>query len=105
MDADFTAQRIDRLIVILLEIDHAVHAEARNAAAGFGIERDHAISLSEVDDPFVVARRPIRQPAAGKTPGRDLRALPFVFPMDPQLFTGGRVESDHVAAVPRLWST
>src|SRR5271165_354550 len=78
MNADLAAERIDYLIVIRFEIDGAIHAEARNAEAGPGVQRDHAISLREVDDALVVAARgaarPVREAAAGQTPGRNLSA-------------------------------
>ncbi len=99
MDADFAAERIDLLVVILFEIDGAVHAEGGNAAAGLGVELDHAIAGSEVDDALVVAIGPVREAAAGETAGRDFRALAFVLAMNPEFFAGSGVERDDVAAV------
>src|SRR5436190_23071531 len=70
MDADLAAQRIDFLIVILFEIHGAVDAKARNPEASLGVQRDHAISRREVNDPLVVATRgaicPVREPTAGE---------------------------------------
>ena len=40
VEADAAGDQIHLLVVILLEIDHAVDAEARDRDAGFGIERD-----------------------------------------------------------------
>ena len=79
MDADFPAQRIDFLIVILFEIDHAIHAEARNPVPRLGVQGDHAIARREVDDALVLAIRPIGEAAAGETPGRNFTALALVF--------------------------
>ena len=58
----------------------------------------------EVDDPLVIAARgairPIREAAAGETPGRNLRTLAFVFAMGPQNLARGSVQRDHIAPVP-----
>src|ERR1041384_8445463 len=89
MDADFAAKWIDFLIVILLKIDGAVHAKARNPEAGPGVELDHSVSGCEVDDALVVSIRPIREAAAGEAARRNFGALAFVFAMRPQLFSRG----------------
>ena len=55
-----------------------------DAIAGPRVERDHLITRRHVDDAFVVAVLPIREPAARELARRDLAALAFVEPMDPE---------------------
>jgi len=65
MQTDLTRERIDRLIVVLLQIDDAVRAEPGNAIAGPGIERDELIAGRDVEDALLFAVAPIGEAAAG----------------------------------------
>ena len=69
--------------------------------AGARVERDHLIARRHVDDAFVVAVLPVREPAARELPGRDLAALTFVEPMNPQELAVTGVERDDGAARAR----
>ena len=63
--ADFAGHEIDFLIVILLQVDGAVFAEAANRGARFRIEGDEAIPGSDVEDSFFTSIAPIRKSPAG----------------------------------------
>ena len=96
-----SVQRIEVLIDVLLQIDDAAVAEALDAIAGARVERDHLIARRHVDDAFVVAVLPVREPAARELPRRDLAALAFVEPMDPEQLAVAGVERDDGAARAR----
>src|SRR5688572_25298267 len=98
VQADLVVQRIEALIDVLLEIDDALAAEALDAIARARIERDQLIAGRHVDDAFVVAALPVRKTAPRELARRNLTALAFVEPVDPQELARAGVERDDGAA-------
>ena len=101
VQADLSVQRVEVLIDVLLQIDNAAVTEALDAIAGARVERDHLVARRHVDDALVVAALPIREPAARQLPRRNLAALAFVEPMDPEQLAVAGVERDDGAARAR----
>src|SRR5215510_614948 len=52
VEADFSVDEIDLLIVIELQVDNTVFAEGRNGSACLRIQRNQAVTGSDVKDPF-----------------------------------------------------
>ena len=94
VQTDLAGDEVHRLIVVLLQIDDAVFAEARDRSAGFRVERDEAIARRDVEDPFFAAVGPVRQAAARELARRGFAALAFVLAVHPQQLAGCRVERD-----------
>ena len=63
---DFAGLEIDLLIVVQLQIDDAVAAEARHRIAGLRVERDQPIAGRDVENPRFPTVGPVRQTAAGE---------------------------------------
>ena len=92
VQTDLTRERIDALIHLLLEIDHAVLAEARDRAPGRRVKRDQAIAGGDVEDAVLFAVGPVGEAAARELPWRRRTAWSFVEAVDPALLSGGCVE-------------
>ena len=94
----FAFDRIDLLVVVLLQIDDAVDAEVLERHAVLRVEADQLIADRHVEDALVaLAVGPVADAAAGQAPRRSQRALAFLEPMHPQQLAGLRVERDGVA--------
>ena len=63
VQAHLSGDDVDRLVVVLLEIDDAVFAEAGRGEAGLGVEGDHLITRRDVDDAGAAAVSPVREAA------------------------------------------
>ena len=98
---DLGRHRIDRLIVVLLEIDDAVVAECRDAHAGLRVQRDQLVSRSDVENSLLFAVGPVREAAAGQLPRSRGAARAFALAVHPELFAGFRVERDDGPAAAR----
>lgn len=48
MQTHLAGDQVDLLIVVLLQVNHAVSAEAGNGCAGLGVERDQAVARRDV---------------------------------------------------------
>ena len=93
--------RIDRLVGLLLEIDHPVRPEVRHRTARRGVERDQPVAGGDVDDPGRLAvGLPVREAAAGQLPRRGGAARPLVEAVHPEHLAGRRVERHHRLARP-----
>ena len=97
IEADVAAIRIDFLIEVLLEIDHAVVAKRRHWFAGVGVERNHAIARRHIKNALVTAigTLPPRQTTASALTRTSSAAFAFVFAVHPFHFTGGGIECHH----------
>ena len=96
--SDFGAERIDRLVVVLLQIDDAVVAKRPNAVPGLRIQGDQAVPGSHVENPLVVAVGPVRQPASGQLPRCGCPSRPFTLAVRPEQLSSHRVQRDDRAA-------
>ena len=65
-----------------------------DAIAGPGVERDEAIARRHVEDAFLFAVGPVREPAARELARRRAAARALVLTVHPLQFSGGRVERD-----------
>ena len=93
MQTDLAGYRIDELVGLLLQIDHAVHPELGDRPAGGGVEGDQPVARGDVDDPGRLAvGLPVHQPAAGQLPRRGGPARPLVEAVHPAHLAGRRVE-------------
>ena len=105
VQADLAGDRIDRLIVLQLQIDDAVLAEAGRGHAGLGVERDHLVARRHVDD--ARAARPSVQydeAASGELPRRRFAALAFVLAVHPQQSRRCRRRAPRPRGACRPWS-
>ena len=100
VQSDLAGDRIDRLIVVRLQIDDAVLAEAGGGRTGLGVERDHLIAGRDVDDARALAAgaRPVGEAAAREQTRRRFAALALVLAVHPLHLAGHRVERDDGAA-------
>src|SRR5271165_1511020 len=98
VQADVGAQGVDLLVVVFLEIDRAVFAEAGDGDAGFRVERDQAIARGDVEDALFAVAGPVRQAAAGELARGGASAIAFVLEMHPEHFAGRGVERYDIAA-------
>jgi hypothetical protein len=94
MQTNLAGDKVDRLIVVQLQIDDATGAEARDRIAGFCVECDEAVARRHVENPFFAAVGPVREAATRELPGRSRAALTFALAVHPQQLAGGRVECD-----------
>src|SRR6185295_11687369 len=92
--------QVDRLIVVLFQIDDALLAESGRGNAGLRVERDHAIARRDVDDAGAggAGAGPVGEAAARQLARRRLAALAFVLAVHPDQLPGAGVERDHGAA-------
>jgi hypothetical protein len=97
---DIGAVEIQVLVVILLEIDDAIGAEAGVHVAGRRIQRHHPVADGDIDDPLHCAVGPIADAAPRKLARRIGGAGAFVHAVDPDQFAIGGIDADHVAARP-----
>ena len=98
VQSDLAGDRIDHLVVVLLEIDDAVLSEVADRNAGLGVERDELVADGDEEDAFVAASvRPVRDAASRQRPRRRRGALVFVDAVHPQQLAGGGVDGDGVA--------
>ena len=95
LQSDVGGDRIDLLIVVPPQIDHAVASESGQRAAGLGVEGDHLVAGRDVHDPLVRAVGPVGQAAAGQPARRGVGARPFVEAEHPLQLAGRRVEREH----------
>ena len=103
MQPDFAGDQVDLLIVVQLQIDDAVLAEAGHGMPGLGVQSDQPVAGRDVQDSLFLAIGPIGQAMAGKLPRRICAALAFVLAVHPEHFARGRIQSDHGAARSRRW--
>src|SRR5947208_2529060 len=85
---------VEVLVVIPLEIDYALLAEALNQIPRFCVQGDHAVSRRHEDDALIraVGARPPGQTAPGAPPGSELASLTFVHLIHPENLTRARVQ-------------
>ena len=100
MEADFSTFQINLLVLAddnaFLEIDHAALAEAGNGLTGFGVEFDEAIADGDENDAVVALTvGPVRNAASGELARGHAGPAAFIHTVDPELFTGFRVEGNH----------
>ena len=78
--------QVEILVILLLQVDDPVVAELRNQMSRFRIQRDHAVSRRNEDDPLVgsIGARPIRDTAPGASARGELAAEAFVELIHPQ---------------------
>ena len=93
---------IDRLIVVELQVDDAVLAEAGDRDAGLGVERDQLIARRHVDDARFRAVGPVREPAARELARRRFAALAFVLAVHPEHFAGAASSATTARRVPAV---
>ena len=102
MQPDLAGDEIHLLVVVFLEIDDAVGAEARDDRAGLRVQRDQPVARRDVQDPRIVSRgrraRPVRQPAARQLSRRGGAARAFVLAVHPPHLAGRGVERHHRTA-------
>ena len=60
MKADLAFDRVHFLIVELLQIDHAIGAEARDQISGLRIEGDHLVAGRDIEDSLLLAVAPVQ---------------------------------------------
>ena len=101
VQSDLAIQRIDLLIVVLLEIDEAIVAECRDTHACLRVQRDQLVSRSDVENSLLFAVRPVREAAAGQLARSSGTARAFALAVHPELFPGFRVKRDHGPATAR----
>ena len=98
MQADLATQRIDDLVHIFLEIDHALVAEVRNGKAGTGIQRHQLIAGRDIENALLRTIGPIGKAAAGILARGNAGAFAFVFPEHPEHLAISGINADHIAA-------
>ena len=98
MQPDLAGDRIDLLVVVLLQIDDAVLAEGRDRHAGLRVEREEAVAGRDVENPLLAAVGPVRQATAREDARCVGAARAFILAVHPQQFARGRIERDHRAA-------
>ena len=52
VEPDVGGVEVELLVVVQLEVDHAVRAEGGDRHAGLRVERDHPVAGRDVDDPL-----------------------------------------------------
>ena len=92
MEADVSGLQVDHLIVVLLQVHDAAGSEAAHQGAGLRIQRNHPIAGRDVQDAFLAAVGPVRQPAAGELARRRLGAFAFHFAVHPLELAGRRIQ-------------
>ena len=101
MQADLLARtlavQVDVLVVVPLEIDHAVRAETRIGLAGLRIQRDQLIADGDVEDAFRIAVAPIADAMAAAGTRRVDPALALVEIKAPFYRAGARIQRQHGA--------
>ena len=95
---DFARDRIDVLVVVQLEVDDAVLAEAGDRPPGPGRQGDQPVARRDVQDALVAAVAPVGQPASRQPPRRRLAARSLVEAVGPQQLARAGVERRHRAA-------
>ena len=90
--------QVHLLVVVGLQIDHAIDSEACHAVAGLGVQRDQAVTGSDIENALGFAVGPIGHAMAGILPGRIAAARAFILAVHPQHLAGGRVQAHHRAA-------
>ncbi len=98
MQTDLGAQRIDLLVVILLEIDDSGFAKGRYRISRLRIQRDQTITGRDVENAFLFAICPVREAAARKLTGSRGATRAFVLSMKPEKLAGSGIEGHNVAA-------
>ena len=95
LQADVGIDRIDLLVVVAPQVDHAVPSEIRDRPAGPRVQRDQRVARRDVHDPLVRAVRPVRQSAAGQPARRRVGARALVDAEHPLELAGRGVEREH----------
>ena len=103
MKPDVAVHQIHILIVVELQIDDAVLAEAGDKSSGLRVERDQAVAGRHVQDSRVPSVGPIRQAAPGEPARRRVAARAFVLAVHPPHLAGCRVKRDDGATRARPW--
>ena len=92
---DLAGDEVHDLVVVQLQIDDAVLAEAGDRGAAPGIERDEPVAGRDVENPLLPAVGPVREATAGQLAGRGFGALTFPLAVHPHQLAGRRVERHH----------
>jgi hypothetical protein len=100
MQADLAVDQIHVLVVLELQIDRAVLAEALDRIAGLRIEREQPVARRDIEDAFLSAVAPVRQPASGELARRRVTTRPLEFLVHPEQLARCRIERDDRAARP-----
>ena len=99
VQADLAGDRIEHLIVVLLQIEDAVLAERAHRNPGLRIERDELIPERHHEDALVALPvRPVRHTAPRQQARRRRGALAFVDPVHPQQLAGCGIDGHGVAS-------
>ena len=98
VQSDLAGDRIEHLVVVLLEIEDAVLAERADRNPGLRFERDELIPERHHENALVAfSVRPVRHTAARQQARRRGGALAFVDPVHPQQLAGRGIDGDGVA--------
>src|SRR5881409_464411 len=91
VESDFAGERIDLLVVILLQVHRAICAKAANRGAGLRVQSDEPVARRHIQDSFLPPVTPISQPAAGELARRDRSSAAFTLSMRPYQFACPRI--------------
>src|SRR6478609_9112387 len=81
--SNLARDQIDLLVVVELQIDDSIDTKTRDPSTRLRIQRDHPVTRSYIEDAFLPAIRPIRDPPTRQLP-RSIRAsLALIFRMNP----------------------
>ena len=94
MEPDVAVNQIHVLIVVELQIDDAVLAEAGYKSSRLRVKSDEAVSRRHVQNSGVPSVGPVREAAPGQPPRRRVATRAFVLAVHPQHLAGCRVERD-----------
>jgi len=98
VESDFAGERIDLLVVILLQVHSAICAKAANRGAGLRVQSDEPVARRHIQDSFLPPITPISQPAAGELARRDRSSAAFTLSMRPYQFARPRIDGDDSTA-------
>ncbi len=98
VQADIVVELAELLIVVQLQVEHALVAEVRIAPTRLGVQRHQLIADGDIEDAFLGPVGPIGHAVAGQLARGLLGPRALFDPVHPQKLAGGGVQSDHVAA-------
>ena len=93
---------VDLLIVILLQIDDAVHAEAGDGRPVVASSAHQPVPGRHVENSLLLAVGPVRDAATRQLARRRRSTRTLSFAVDPQQFAGRRIERDDGTARPAV---
>jgi len=93
-ETDFTANQVHLLVIVQLQIDHAVLTERGNGHTSLRVECQHPVARRDVDDPGIAPVAPVREPTARELPWSGVATRAFVFAVHPQHLAGAGVEGN-----------